>query len=373
MDKGAEAEALKLETYMNQALEEYQGLVLKKSDDLFGIPPDEEAEAAFQRAEQGYRETRLAFDAHQYEDAEVKLKATLREYYKAAGAMSGCGNFCDALAMYAAVNFERGDSDESRTALLDLISLNPTYELGPKRFAREFITLRAQVATSRNASLRGNANVTSKPAGARVYLDGEFMGYTPAALQTLPCGKHLLRVDRPGFRQYGEFIDVTPEDLEISPELQPNSAYRSYDALLDKVAAEIARDQPGPGLKGMGKALGLDRAIVGTLKQISEQGALELVVGFYDMREGKKLAGKQIVFQGDEYGQLKIEVGRVVTFLINSAESGDKVVKSADPLDTKSGLEDWSGEDKGGRKQAEGTRKKQHADPLEGVSGTEDW
>ncbi len=372
MDQGAESQSLKLETYMNQALEEYPQIVLKKSDDLFGIPPDAESERSFKRAEQGYRESRLAFDARQYEDAGIKLKATMREFYKAAGAMRECGNFCDAIAMFAAVNFETGDAEEARLQLLDLSSLNPTYELSPKRFSRDFINLRGQVATSRNASLRGNAKVTSKPAGARVYLDGEFMGFTPAALQTLPCGKHLLRVEKPGFQQHGEYLEISPEDAEVKVELQPNAAYRSYDALLDKVAAEVSRDKPGPGLQAMGKALGLDRAIVGTVKEISDNGALELIVGFYDMKSGAKLSGKKIVFEGDEYGQLKAEVARVVNHLINSV-GGEAKSRAADPLEGRNGQEEWSGEDRGGKSGAEGTRRKNANDPLEGVSGTEDW
>lgn len=372
MDQGAEAQALKLETFMTQAIEEYPTLVLKRSDDLFGLPPDEESERALKRAEQGYRESRTAFDAHQYEDAGTKLRATVREYYKAAGAMKACGNFCDALAMFAATHFESGDADEARALLLDLLSLNQSYELSSKRFSRDFITLRAQTAGSRNASLRGNASVTSKPNGARVYLDGEFMGFTPAALQTLPVGKHLLRVEKPGFQQYGEFVEVTPEDIEVKVELQPNSAYRAYDALLDKVAAEVSRDKPGNGLKSMGKSLGLDRAIVGTLKEVSENGALELIVGFYDMKSATKLSGKKIVFEGDEYGQLKAEVSRVVNHLLNSVGGERQVSRSADPLDGRTGQEDWGGEERGG-KSTGGTKKRANGDPLESVNGMEDW
>ncbi|HLL54575.1 MAG TPA: PEGA domain-containing protein [Myxococcaceae bacterium] len=372
MDQGAESRSLKFESYMNEALEEFPTVVLKKSDELFGLPPDEEGQKALERAEAGYREGRAAWEATQYEDAERKLRAALFEYQKAASALPDTQHYCETLAMYAAAMFLRGDSEEAKLTLLDLISLHPTFELQPKKYPKDFISLRAQVATSRNANLRGGLTVKSRPAGARIYLDGEFQGYTPATLSTLNVGKHLLRVERPGFKLYGEFVDVTPEDQEVNASLTPTSGYRAYDAMLDKIAAEVMRDKAGPALLGMGKSLALDRAIIGVVKEINENGASEMIVGLYDMRAGQRLSGKRIVFQGEEYGQIKGEVARLVNYLLVAADGGERTIKAADPLENKSGLEEWGSDDKGGRG-AEKTKKPRVKDPLDGVSGTEDW
>lgn len=376
MDQGAEAKSLKLEAYMNEALEEFPQVLLKKSDDLFGIPPDDDAEIALKHAESAYAEARVAFEATQYEDAEKKLRNALSAYQKAGSAMTDTLKYCDALAMSAAVTFIRGDTEEAKLTLLDLISLNPNYDLPTKRFSRDFIQLRSQVASSRNAALRGTLNVRSKPAGARVFLDGEFQSYTPANLQTLPVGKHLLRIERPGFKQFGQFVEVTPEDQEVEAELRPTTAYRAYDALIDKVAAEVSREKPGPSLAALGKALGLDRAIVGVVKEISTTGATEVSVGLFDMHNGgKKLSFKRIIFQGEEYGQLKYEVARLVNYLVNAADGngGERASNNGDPLTGRSGTDEWGGEDRGGKGSTEKTRKQRSADPLDGHSGMEDW
>jgi len=181
-----------------------------------------------------------------------------------------------------------------------------------------------------------------------------------------------VRVERPGFRPYGELVELGPEqELEVETELSPSQSYRSYDALLDKVAAEVSRDRPGPALAALGKSLGLDRALVGVLKEIDDQHTTELLLGLYDLPSSRRLAFRKLTFQGDEFGQLKSEVRRVVTGLINSAGT-EKVGKSSDPLDGKSGMEDWGGEDNG--KQHDKPRpKKGSKDPLDGVSGTEEW
>ncbi|MBX7098576.1 MAG: PEGA domain-containing protein [Myxococcaceae bacterium] len=373
MDRGAEAQQVKLERYITDALAEFQGLTVKPTSDLFGLPPDDEAEASFKRAETGFKESKDAFDGKNFEDAERKLRATIKEYGRAAAAIHKCAHLCDAVAMYAASLQARGDLEEAKIALLDLLALGPTYELDRKKFPQEFISLRTQVATSRNAQLRGNVNVKSKPAGAAVLLDGDLMGYTPMSLQTLAVGKHVVRLERPGFKQWGAVVEVTPEDSELTPELVATPGYKAYDTVMDKLAAESAKDKGGQTMTSLGKSLGIDRAIVGVVKELDDSGKTELSLSVFDLRSGARQANKRSTFQGDEFGQLKSELGRVVNQLMITAEGGGETVsKGGDPLKGKHGTEDWNEEDKGGsRTQKE--KKKKKGDPLDGVNGTEDW
>lgn len=369
MDKVAEQATLRLESYMNDALGEYQGFNLRTLDDLFGIAPDEDAAASLKRAEQGYAESKTAFEGRNYEDAERKLRATIKEYGKAVAAMKGCGNLCDAVAMYAAALQARGELEEAKIAVLDLLALSPSFELDRKRFPQSFLALKAQVATGRNAQLRGNFTVKTKPAGARVYLDGEFQGYAPYTLQTLPVGKHLVRVERPGFRQFGAMIEVTPEDQDLVQELVATTGYKAYDGLMDRLAGEALKEKGGAAMTSISNSLGLDRAIFGVLRDLDGQS--ELTMAYFDLKSGKRLALKKATFQGDEYGQLKGEIGRMVTHLVNTGDGGgEKVSRTGDPLDSHAGTEDWNAEDRGGKSTK---KKKSNSDPLDGVSGTEDW
>ena len=372
MDQGAEAHSVKFETYMNEALEQFQGFTVRKPEDLFGMPPDDEAQASLKRGSKGLEESLAAYEAKEYEDAERKLRATLKELHLAVGAMSTCAELCDATALYAAVLHQRGDIEEAKLHLVDLMALSPTFEMNPKRYGRDFIALRAQVATGRSAVLRGSATVKSRPSGARVYVDGEFPGYTPMTLPTMQVGKHMLRLDRPGFRQHGQLIDVTPDDSEVVAELNPTSNYKKYDAQVDKVASEIIKTAPSTAASAMGKALSIDRALLGTVKDLGPNGT-ELVVGFFDLRSGKKMASRRVVLQGNEFGQEKSEIVRLVNYLVNNGMGGaEQKVKSKDPLDNRHGMEEWNGEDQGGRRQMTEKRSK-NGDPLDGVNGMEDW
>lgn len=372
MDQGAEASTVKLETFMNEALEQFSGFEVKKPEMLFGMPADEEAQASLKRGSKGLEESVAAYDAKDYEDAERKLRATLKEFQGAVGAMSACAELCEATALYSAVLTQRGDTEEAKLTLIDLMALNPTFELNPKRYNRDVIALRASVATSRTSVMRGSANVKSRPAGARVYVDGEFQGYTPLTVGPMQVGKHMLRLDRPGFRQHGELMEVTPDDVEITAELTPTNNYKKYDAQVDKVAGEIIKAQQSPAAAAMGKSLSIDRGLLGTVKDLGPNGT-ELVVGFFDMQSGKKLASRRIVLQGDEYGQAKAEMSRLVNYLVNNGlGGGEKKVKASDPLENRHGMEEWNSEDQGGRRTVS-EKKGKNGDPLDGVNGTEDW
>src|SRR3954454_4761311 len=95
MDQGAEGSCVKLETYMNEALEQFSGFTVKKPEDMFGMPADDEAQAALKRGSKGLEESLAAYEAKEYEDAERKLRATLKELQGAAGAMSSCTELCE--------------------------------------------------------------------------------------------------------------------------------------------------------------------------------------------------------------------------------------------------------------------------------------
>jgi PEGA domain len=375
MDQGAEGTSVKLETYLNESLEQFSGFTVRKPEELFGMPANDEAQAALKRGTAGLTESLAAYEARDYEDAERKLRATLKELQSAVGAMNSCAELCEATALYAAVLSIRGDVEEAKLNLIDLLALNPTFEMTTKRFTRDFIALRAQVATGRSSTLRGSVTVKSRPLGARIYIDGEFQGYTPMTLGPMQVGKHMLKLNRPGFRQHGELIEVTPDDVEVSAELTPTNNYKKYDAQVDKLAAEIVKTAPSPAASTMGKALSIERGLLGTVKDLGPNGT-ELVVGFFDLRDGKKLASRRLVLQGDEYGQEKAEMTRLVNYLVNNGLGlSEKKVKSSDPLENRHGMEEWNaeGSSSGEDRSAKDKRRSKSGDPLDSVNGTEDW
>ena len=60
--------------------------------------------------------------------------------------------------------------------------------------------------------------------------------------------------------------------------------------------------------------------------------------------------------------------------LVNTADGlAEKERHTADPLEGRHGMEEWSGEDTQGRTPPQKRHKGGSGDPLSGVSGTEEW
>lgn len=373
MDPPSEALQLRLETYMNESLQEFAQFKLRRSDDLFGLPTDEDAQAALKRAETGYAESKEAFGGRHYDDAELKLRNTIKEFNRAVPALKTCGHLCDAIAMYAACLYMRGESEEAKLQLLDLISLAPTKALDSKVYPADFVALKRQVTDSRNAALRGNVLVKSKPAGARVFVNGEFQGFTPMTLPVLPIGKALVRLERPGFQQAALLVDVTPEDSEVTQALVPSSTYSTFDDLLEKLATEAMKDKGGNTMIKVAGTLRLEKAIIAVTQEVPNSSSTQIHLTLYDLKSGRRMGVRKATVQGDEYGQLKGEIGRMVNALVNNAEAPvERVVQSSDPLDRKAGMEEWNQEDRGGRTGTK-ERKRKGGDPLDSVDGTDSW
>ena len=369
LDHAAEPNVLRFETYLAEALAPYTAYSVRRPDELFGLPEDGEARAALKRAEAAFTEGSAAFERKKFDDAERTLRASIKDFGRGVSLLKECGHLCDATAMYAGALQRRGDSDEAKLVLMDLLALGPTYELSAKRYPKELIQLRAAVAASNAAALRGGIRVTTRPAGARVFVDGEAQGFAPVEVGTLRTGKHFIRVERPGFKIGGQIVEVTPEEQEVLVDLVPTPAYRIYLSNLVRLGAELKAPEART-VASVAAGLGLSHVVVGGLKNLKDGGS-ELTLGFYDAHSGKQLAFKHVNFQGDEYGQLKAEVQRTINLLLT--DTGVSTARSSDPLQNRQGTETWSSEDHGGKAQQQTEKRPPKGDPLKGKSGTEDW
>ena len=78
----------------------------------------------------------------------------------------------------------------------------------------------AQAAPPPAASTTGTVNVRSTPYLSEVFVDGNSMGYTPAKI-ALPPGKHLFRVEKPGYKPWTKEMTITVgSDLTLDASLE---------------------------------------------------------------------------------------------------------------------------------------------------------
>ena len=89
-------------------------------------------------------------------------------------------------------------------------------------------------------------DVTARPEGAKVLLDGESKGVVPVSVFNVSAGKHLLRVEAPGRRPVEEIIAVANGDFLT----------KDYDLEQEKGLLLVKTDPEGANVKLGGTSLG---------------------------------------------------------------------------------------------------------------------
>ena len=75
------------------------------------------------------------------------------------------------------------------------------------------LTPTGDLGTRPGAAETGSLDVASRPAGARVLVDGEFAGATPTRLD-LPVGRHEVRIELDGYQVWSKAVVVTSDEGE---------------------------------------------------------------------------------------------------------------------------------------------------------------
>ena len=65
-----------------------------------------------------------------------------------------------------------------------------------------------QAATAPTGRFAGALAVDSRPAGAKVFVDGKLVGTTPVSLPAVPAGSHAIRLEHDGYRRWSSSVRV---------------------------------------------------------------------------------------------------------------------------------------------------------------------
>jgi len=89
----------------------------------------------------------------------------------------------------------------------------------------------------------GRIVVTSKPQGAKIYLDNVYRGTTPLNLDRVTAGQHQIKLVMAGYQDWSSYISVSPSrTTTVSADLVPFPAYGSISVYCNQSNARIYLD-----------------------------------------------------------------------------------------------------------------------------------
>lgn len=125
-------------------------------------------------------------------------------------------------------------------------------------------------------------DVTARPEGAKVLLDGESKGVVPVSVFNVSAGKHLLRVEAPGRRPVEEIISVADGDFLT----------KDYDLEQEKGLLLVKTDPEGANVKLGGTSLGATPLLLTDLDTDKTYALNIECVGYQAKRVNVTLSGR---------------------------------------------------------------------------------
>ncbi len=105
-------------------------------------------------------------------------------------------------------------------------------------------------------------SVTSQP-GAEVFIDGKARGATPLKTTEQMAGRHLVRVQSPGYVPSARWIEVKADgQAEVSIELAEGDRLEEYSTAMAEARADLERSRPGRGITHLSRLLGAGSLIL---------------------------------------------------------------------------------------------------------------
>jgi hypothetical protein len=161
--------------------------------------------------------------------------------------------------------------DPDRT--LDEATVNPVVV---ERFDR----VRQQVLTS----LKGSFSLISTPAGARVYMNGNHLGYTPLTVPGIYPGEHYFSLEHDGYKTWSGILRIRPGGMEKREVFLVEGKGIRWLRLRNRMAqAGIGRARPADAQK-LATALGTDWLLLASVSHLGGKTMLE--VGLFEAGSG---------------------------------------------------------------------------------------
>lgn len=132
---------------------------------------------------------------------------------------------------------------------------------------------------------RGSLRIETEPPGAEIFVDGRFVGASPARAEGLLAGDHYVTLKMVGYERQVQRVTVqTDFEDTASFELAQLGSYLGLSHSLEAARREMGQPRAGNGIRGLRGLLLIDQVVLGSLTREADSEAYDLVLYLYDLR-----------------------------------------------------------------------------------------
>ncbi|MBI3179244.1 MAG: PEGA domain-containing protein [Deltaproteobacteria bacterium] len=255
---GSDKAAGFVEHFVGEALakdERYELVDLAKA---LGDTEAARVKRAFEVAQEMTEKGRSAYETLDLDLAVDHLNSALAKYERHAGSVTDVAKVAEVLMLLGASHILRGEEKTGAKRLGQAIAIHSTVEPDPRIFnpgMREIFQKASEELAKRPT---GSLSLSSNPSYARVFVDGKFVGVTPAIVDKLSEGRHFVRLVKAGFAESGKVIEVVGGHEASGVEtLKESDAYAELDALAEAALPALPNKRTGDSVGEVFRQLGV--------------------------------------------------------------------------------------------------------------------
>jgi hypothetical protein len=256
------------------------------------------------------------YDDLDYEGSAAKWNEALEFFVKNPDA-ADAKSVADSHFFVAVLAIQNGGKSQAKKAQEEFaraLLFNPELTCDPQVYGNDVKKAFDKALADVNGRPTAKLSIESNPSGANIELRGKKMGQTPFTDgATVPTGRHLVSLTKPGYAPTAVFADVTREGGSVKPELK---AAGEYAGVLDGAANAITK---GVGQKGAlpANARKIGEVIKARFLVMSDGATAEV----WDVDTGNRLAGLSMSSE-----ELSVTAKKISDFI---AKPGSAAVASA--------------------------------------------
>lgn len=203
----------------------------------------------------------------------------------------------DAMMFLATAQHQKGNNRAVEQTLKRLLTWRTTYQLDtdlfPQALAAPLEAARAEVAKLPQGQLKA----LSEPAGAQVFVDGEFAGVAPLLVSNLAVGEHYVTFKKLGYKRGLRVANVTPNvPVQVLGKVDRAEKYLLVEQAISRVGPKMGESPLNSVVDNLRETLFLDHTVflkigkAGSLSTSTNEVAVSAYL--YDLRSRKLLNQK---------------------------------------------------------------------------------
>ena len=203
----------------------------------------------------------------------------------------------DAMMFLATAQHQKGNNRAVEQTLKRLLTWRTTYQLDTDVFPQ---ALAAPLEAARDAVAKlpqGQLKALSEPAGAQVFVDGEFAGVAPLLVSNLAVGEHYVTFKKLGYKRGLRVANVTPNvPAQVLGKVDRAEKYLLVEQAISRVGPKMGESPLSSVVDNLRETLFLDHTVflkigkAGTLSTSTNEVSVSAYL--YDLRSRKLLNQK---------------------------------------------------------------------------------